>query len=109
MLRWAMMGCSALLVTGCGYPDFECTQEQAYKVATEYVADNLEAPKSLVFPAFGADGVQITQVESCKFDVSAYVEMVDAEGAKVRRQFSAQLLGVRADQDWIRQRLKIEK
>lgn len=107
MLRLALMGCSVLL-TGCGYPDFDCIQEQAYKVANEYVAENLEAPKSAEFPALSAEGVQVTQVESCKYDVSSYVEIVDAGGTKVRRQFSVQIRGVRADRDWMKQQLKID-
>ncbi|SDI30787.1 hypothetical protein SAMN05216588_114149 [Pseudomonas flavescens] len=103
MVRISVVGLALSLLAGCGDPDFDCTRTKAYDAAVKIAEKRGEVAKSARFPGAADDGVRITLLEGCLYEVSSYLETQDASGASIRRPFYVKVLGVRADREWLLQ------
>lgn len=98
--------------TGASTPakpvDYCSDTTMAFVMSQSFVEKSLKAPSTADFPYITSDGVTVSKLPSCKFQVDAYVDSQNSFGAKIRTHYVA-VLGPSADgKTWTAQSVKFK-
>jgi len=91
--RLSLMGFAFATLAGCYDPADNCKNDRKGKIAAmvssqHFVKKQLTNPASAKFPLLSDQGVQVTFLKDCHFNVRSYVDAQNAFGGTVRTRYS---------------------